>query len=89
LIPVFYFIAYRQLLGYGVWGTFWRTLLCLGSILYFFGIVMMVRMHLSNEFWEGVSAIGFIGMIIAFLAIGAGILFLGWWISKKTEKRRL
>lgn len=45
LIPLFYFIAYRQLFGYGIWGTCWRTLLCLGSVLLFFGALMMAGMH--------------------------------------------
>lgn len=48
LIPLFYFIAYRQLFGYGIWGTCWRTLLCLGSVLLLFGGLMMAGMH-----WAG------------------------------------
>ena len=89
LIPLFYFIAYKQLFGYGIWGTLWRTFLCLGIIMYLFGNVMMVSTYLSKEFWEGVPVIGFIGMVIAFLALGAGVMILGWWISKKTEIKRI
>ena len=37
LIPICYFITYRQLFGFGWWGTLWRTVLCLylGMILIF------------------------------------------------------
>ena len=47
LIPLVYFIAYRQLFGYGIWGTCWRTLLCLGSVLLLFGGLMMAGMYTS------------------------------------------
>ena len=86
LIPLFYYIAYRQLFGYGIWGTLWRTVLCLGSVMMLFGVEMMVSMHVSKEFWEGVSAFGFIGMIVLHLSLCAGAVFLGWWISKKTKQ---
>ena len=86
LIPLYYFIAYKQLFGYGFWGTLWRTIVCLGSVMYFFGVLMMVYLRLSKEFWEGVSVLGFIGMICTYLAIGGGILLLGWWIGKKNAK---
>ncbi len=28
LVPVYYLIAYKQLFGYGIWGTFWRFFIC-------------------------------------------------------------
>lgn len=28
LVPVYYMIAYKQLFGYGIWGTFWRLFIC-------------------------------------------------------------
>ena len=40
LFPIFYIMAYRQLFGYGLWGTFWRLSLCVaigfGLILFAF-----------------------------------------------------
>ena len=43
LIPIYFFIAYKQLFGYGWWGTLWRTMVCLfvGFVLFslFIGIV--------------------------------------------------
>ena len=88
LLPIFYFIAYYQLFGYGIWGTLWRTLLSFGVILSLFGMVMMVRLHLSGEFWAGLSAWQFISMFGAFLALCAGILYLGYWIGKRSDGRK-
>ena len=28
LVPVYYMIAYKQLFGYGIWGTLWRLFIC-------------------------------------------------------------
>jgi hypothetical protein len=28
LMPYYYYYSYRQLFGYGIWGTTWRLLLC-------------------------------------------------------------
>ena len=86
LVPLYYFIAYYQLFGYGAWGTLWRTLLCLGIIFYFFGVLMAVRTRLSGDFWAGVSTGAFIAMLCLFIALGAGILYLGYRIGKKTAK---
>lgn len=32
LIPLYYFIAYKQLFGYSAWGTFWRVSLCMAAV---------------------------------------------------------
>ena len=45
-IPVYYYIAYRQLFGYGVWGTLWRTLFSILSIFLLFAGIMMAIMYL-------------------------------------------
>ena len=54
LIPLFYYMTYRQLFGYGVWGTLWRNALSLGIIMYFFGAIMMVRLS-EQDFWCSVT----------------------------------
>ena len=87
-IPVYYCIAYKQLFGYGIWGTIWRTLLCLGIIFYFFGVTAMVSMNISGEFRQEHTVFEFLSMFGAFLALGALVLLLGYWISKKTELSR-
>ena len=40
LVPVYYYIAYRELFGFGIWGTAWRTVLSLGSIFGLMAILM-------------------------------------------------
>jgi hypothetical protein len=34
VLIIYYTIAYRQLFGYGVWGTLWRLLFVLGTVNY-------------------------------------------------------
>ena len=89
LIPIYYFIAYRQFFGYGIWGTLWRTLLSIGIIFYFFGVAMMVSTRISKEFWTEHTTWEFLSMFVAFLLLGAGVLFLGYWISKRTARKRI
>ncbi len=43
-IPLYYFIAYRQLFGYGIWGTLWRVTLCFGMIFCLFGFAMWMAL---------------------------------------------
>ena len=86
LIPIFYYIAYRQLFGYSVWGTFWRTLLCLGSIFYFFGVVMMAKTHYTDGFLGEMSNGAIMGLVVALLAFGAGVFYIGCRIDKKYGK---
>ena len=86
LVPIYYFIAYKQLFGYGVWGTLWRTLLAIGIIFYFFGVSMFVSMRISGEFWAEHTTWEFLSMFGAFLLLGAGALYLGYWIGKRTAR---
>lgn len=87
LIPVYYYIAYRQLFGYSIWGTIWRTLLCIGIIFYVFGIIMMLLLPRTKEFLAAYSVWTVTGMVVLLLAIGAGILVLGWWAGKRTARK--
>lgn len=85
LIPLYYYIAYRQLFGYGIWGTLWRTVLCLGIIFYFFGVSMGVSLRISGAFWAEHSTWEFLSMTGAFFLLGAGALLLGWWIGRRSR----
>ena len=87
LIPIYYYIAYKQLFGYGIWGTLWRTVLCFGIIFYFFGISMAVSLRLSGGFWAGHTTWEFLSMFGAFLLLGAGLLALGWWFGRRSGIR--
>ena len=42
LIMAYYFIAYKQLFGYGIWGTLWRQTLISICVLFFFMILIWV-----------------------------------------------
>ena len=86
-IPFFYYVAYRQLFQYSVWGTLWRTIVSIGCIPYFFAILMMsVKYQQYGGLAAGHSIWAAIGVLAVFYALGFGILALGWWISKRTEK---
>ena len=88
LIPFYYFVAYHQLFGYGIRETFWRTLLCLGIIFYFFGVAMCVSLRLSGEFWTDHSTWEVVSMFGAFIALGIGIIYLGYRIGEKTAHQK-
>lgn len=40
-IPFLLFINYKQLFGYGVWGTIWRTFFCLVIMIYSFFLIIV------------------------------------------------
>lgn len=40
LTPSFLFVNYKQLFGYGVWGTIWRTLACFIIMIYTFILIL-------------------------------------------------
>ena len=87
LIPICNYIAYRQLFGYSVWGTLWRTLLSLGIVFYIFGVMAMLWLGLSGRYPTVYSSGALIAMAIGFIAVGVGVVFLGYWIGKKTERK--
>ncbi|MBQ6072970.1 MAG: DUF3667 domain-containing protein [Bacteroidales bacterium] len=89
LVPVYYFIAFRQLFGYGVWGTLWRTVMT-------WSISLLLALLLSVEFLyitgqkpsetdpANTYTLGF----AALLVICLGILFFGYWIGKHRAAKR-
>lgn len=89
LVPVYYCIAYRQLFGYGIWGTLWRTALA-WFFSYFFALMLAMEIQfilgLIPHDEESINAytVGIGGLSI----IGLGILFVGYWIGKRQAARR-
>lgn len=89
LVPVYYCIAYRQLFGYSIWGTVWRTAL---TWLFSYGFALMLAleiqfiMGLIPHDAESINAytVGIIGLSIIFL----GVLFVGYWIGRRQAARR-
>jgi hypothetical protein len=86
LVPVFYYIAYRQLFGYSVWGTLWRTVLALGVTLYTIAVSMMGVLCLSGKYTTDYSTGALVAIGSGLLALGLGILYLGYRIDKKKAK---
>ena len=87
LIPLCAFVVYRQLFGYGVWGTLWRTLLGLGVVFYIFVVILVLWIWLSGRYTTIYSKEIHIVIAVALIAVGLGAVWLGYWISKKTEKK--
>ena len=87
LVPICNFIAYRQLFGYGFWGTLWRTLLSIGIVFYVFGVISMTCLCLIGRYPSTHSSGAIVAMGLALLAAGVAVVWLGWWISKKTERK--
>lgn len=83
LIPIFYFYAYRQLFGYGVWGTLWRTLLSLGSVFFFLGVIIMSILCLSGKQATTLTPAVMITFILVLLVLGAGVMYIGNRIDRK------
>lgn len=90
LIPVYYYIAYRQLFGYRFWGTIWRLFTIF--ITWFLAIIFIVAMGAFFEKDEKISeidhvlGIALVGLIMLLLIFG--IMFTGYLISKRTAKAR-
>ena len=89
LVPVYYCIAYRQLFGYSIWGTVWRTVLT-WLISYFFALMLALEIQfilgLIPHDEESINAytVGMTGLSIIFLSV----LFIGYWIGKRQAARR-
>jgi hypothetical protein len=87
LIPICNFITYRQLFGYGFWGTLWRTLLSMGIVMYVFAVISMMCLCLAGRYPSTHSSGEIVAMSVVLIALGIGLVWFGWWISKKTEHK--
>lgn len=89
LIPLYYYLTYRQLFGYRFWGTLWRLSLAFIvwalTLIFIFSIILLF----TDASSKGVSIVDLVETTLAFLAILSVLLFAGYLISKQTEKRRL
>ena len=90
LVPLYYYFAFRQLFGYSIWGTLWRTALT-WSISYILAIilsleVMFILGHIPHD-EESVNAytVGTAGLLVICLVV----LFVGYWIGKRKEAKRI
>lgn len=93
LIPFYYYITYRQLFGYRFWGTTWRLLL---SLIIWFTVIAMLAVTIIlfsdtqtyHSLFDQGGVVGVVGYFLVFLGPIAAILFIGYWISRMSEKRR-
>lgn len=89
LIPIYYYIAYRQLFGYSVWATLWRTVACLvGSFFIATITILLVQDLLSGVSIGKHSRASYIMAFIFLIAIVWGILYLLYLIGKFRARRR-
>lgn len=85
LIPVYYYIAYRQLFGYRPWGTIWRILLCFAVWGIFF-VIFINLLYIVTTHPEKLPRVA-IGLLLYLVAL-AGILAFGYFVSKKTAQSK-
>lgn len=91
LVPFYYVVAYRQLFGYSVWGTLWRTLLCVVVwVMVFFSIVVLMSLvngDLAMEYkGDIVLAVFIIATFLLFSAVA--ITAIGYFIGRHGYKKR-
>lgn len=89
LIPIYYYIAYRQLFGYRFWGTTWRLLLIVN--IWFLAILILISMAILFErisTYPTPEFIGFLVFELVLLLFIFIILFIGYRISKRTSQAR-
>ena len=93
LIPLYYYICYRQLFGYNFWGTTWRLAVCflvwLILMLYVIIVVLVLVVPVSES--NNPFLATFFGVVEATIATAMLIalpLSVAYLISRKTAKRR-
>ena len=92
LLPIYYFLTYYQLFGYGVWGTLWRLTLC--SFISILMVVLIVLTAIDYGAMESFSETEvpawsmkiFIAIIVG--SISGIIVLVSYFINHWVEKRR-
>ena len=93
LIPLYYYICYRQLFGYTFWGTTWRLAVCflVWLILTFYVIIAVLVLAVPQYESNNPFLATFFGIVETTLATALLIaipLSVAYLISRKTAKRR-
>lgn len=78
LVPFYNYLTYRQLFGYGIWSTLWRTFICFVVWLLIVLLITVTVATCINGFMLD-SIYGDL-FIIAIIAVILGVCY---WISKK------
>ena len=93
LIPLYYYICYRQLFGYKFWGTTWRLAVCFfvwSCLAFYLIIVVLVVAVRKNELANPVRATiyGVVMLTLITAVLIAIPLSIAYFISRKKAKRR-
>ena len=84
LIPIYYWVAYRQLFGYSVWGTLWRVIfMFVDSLLFVILLVWAVLALTGNAGSEYYTQLQHVTTIAIMIAVIVGIPVTGYYIRKK------
>lgn len=85
LIPIYYYVTYRQLFGYSPWGTLWRLILCGGTWLLLFILIItpMIIIGAGSNIQPGTFVVP---TFLLFLIIV--LLAVGYRIGKRTSRRQ-
>ena len=91
LVPIYYYFAYRQFFGYGIWSTLWRTalVLCEGLFIILFIAFIVASMAMKEEFEDKETMTIMIVFYIIIFAINVVVMHIGYRIGKKTAAKRL
>jgi len=65
----------------------WRTLLSMGIVMYVFAVISMTCLCLAGKYPSTYSSGAIIALAVALIAAGVGVVWLGWWISKRTASK--
>lgn len=88
LIPLYYYICYRQLFGYKFWGTCWRLAVCFSVwfvfALYLIVVVIVIGVYVSESSWTLLSVVAGLGILSLIVALATALpLALACLVSKK------
>lgn len=84
LVPVYYFIAYHQLFGYGVWGTLWRTVLTWAVSLFLALLLSLEVLYMAGRIPHDENSVSTYTVGVSFfIIICLVVLFIGYWIGRR------
>lgn len=88
LIPIYYYITYRQIFSYNAWGTLWRLALAASVWTLFVLLLATIALLFSGSTKNNVEIEVVFVVTIPFIFFIATLLLIGYWISRWTEKNR-
>ena len=88
ILLFYYVIAYKQLFGYGIWGTLWRVVIIFAFIVFALDSLMYLFEVISSPSDPNNSALVNSGYIASgiLMAYALGALGAGWLINLLTKK---